>query len=156
MCIRDSFYEDHDGTLWIGTYDSGLFRYKNGRLTNINSAHGLFSDGAFCILEDGSGWFWMNSNQGIYRVQRDELNQFADVQLVRVNSVSYGPDDGLRNVEGNGGKLPAGLKASDGRLWFPTAGGVAMIDPKKAIRNSGPVPALIEDIRVDQNDAETQ
>jgi len=151
-----SFYEDHDGTLWIGTYDSGLFRYKNGRLTNINSAYGLFSDGAFCILEDGSGWFWMNSNQGIYRVQRDELNQFADGQLARVNSVSYGPDDGLRNVEGNGGKQPAGLKASDGRLWFPTAGGVAMIDPRKAIRNSGPVPAFIEDIRVDQNDAETQ
>jgi signal transduction histidine kinase/ligand-binding sensor domain-containing protein len=151
-----SLHEDHDGTLWIGTYDSGLFRYNNGRLTNINSAHGLFSDGAFCILEDDTGWFWMNSNQGIYRVRRDELNQFAENQLARVNSISYGPDDGLLNVEGNGGKQPAGLKASDGTLWFATAGGVAMIDPKKAIRNSGTVPSLIEDIRVDQNDVEHQ
>ena len=147
-----SFYEDHDATLWIGTYDSGLFRYKNGTVTKINSANGLFSDGVFCILEDDNGWFWMNSNQGIHRVRRDELNQFADGQIARVNSVSYGPDDGLLNVEGNGGKQPAGLKASDGTLWFPTAGGVATIDPKKAIRNSGSLPILIEDVRVDQTE----
>ena len=151
-----SLYEDHDGTLWIGTYDSGLFRYKNGKATKINSANGLFSDGVFCILEDEGGWFWMNSNQGIHRVRRDELNQFADGQIARVNSVSYGPDDGLLNVEGNGGKQPAGLKASDGRLWFPTAGGVAVIDPKNATRNSGPLPILIEDVKIDQNEVEPQ
>jgi signal transduction histidine kinase/ligand-binding sensor domain-containing protein len=151
-----SLYEDHDGTLWIGTYDSGLFRYKNSSVVNINSANGLFSDGVFCILEDDDGWFWMNSNQGIYRVKRDELNSFADGQLAIVNSVSYGPDDGLHNVEGNGGKQPAGLKASDGTLWFPTAGGVAVIDPRKATRNSGPLQVLIEDVRVDENDVEPQ
>jgi signal transduction histidine kinase/ligand-binding sensor domain-containing protein len=149
-----SLYEDHTGTLWIGTYDSGLFRFTNGRATNINSADGLFSDGVFCILEDDSGWFWMNSNQGIHRVRRDELNQFADGQMARVNSVSYGPDDGLLNVEGNGGKQPGGLKASDGTLWFPTAGGVAVIDPRRATRHSGPLPILIEDVRVDQNEVE--
>ena len=151
-----SLYETNDGTLWIGTYDSGLFRYKDGRVTNINSANGLFSDGAFCILEDDRGWFWMNGNQGIYRVRRDELNQFADGQLGRVNSVSYGPDDGLLNVEGNGGKQPGGLKASDGTLWFPTAGGIAVIDPKKAVRHGAPLPVLIEDATVDQNEIDAQ
>lgn len=150
-----SFYEDRDGALWIGTYDSGLFRYKNGIVRNINSAHGLFSDGVFCILEN-DGWFWMNSNQGIYRVRLDELNRFADGQIGSVNSVSYGPDDGLLNVEGNGGKQPAGLKASDGTLWFPTAGGIAVIDPRQANRKSGPPPILIEEVRVDQNEVEPQ
>ena len=151
-----SLYEDRDGNLWIGTYDSGLFRYRNGTLANINSANGLFSDGVFCILEDDGGWFWMNSNQGIYRVQRDELNKFADGQISSVNSISYGPDDGLLNVEGNGGRQPAGLKAADGKLWFPTAGGVAVIDPRKATRNSGALPILIEDVRIDQHEFEPQ
>jgi len=151
-----SLHETQDDTVWIGTYDSGLFRYKDGRVTNISSANGLFSDGAFCILEDDRGWFWMNSNQGIYRVRRDELNQFADGQLTRVNSVSYGPDDGLLNVEGNGGKQPGGLKASDGTLWFPTAGGLATIDPGTAVRHGAPLPVLIEDANVDQNEIDAQ
>ena len=110
----------------------------------------------FCILEDDDGWFWMNSNQGIYRVKRDALNKFADGQLASVNSVSYGPDDGLLNVEGNGGRQPAGLKASDGKLWFPAAGGVAVIDPRKATRNSSALPTLIEDVQVDQNEVDQQ
>jgi len=151
-----SLYEDHDGNLWIGTYDSGLFRYRNGALVNINSANGLFSDGAFCILEDDDGWFWMNSNQGIYRVKRDELNKFADGQVSSVTSISYGPDDGLLNVEGNGGRQPAGLKAADGKLWFPTAGGVAVIDPRQATRSSGSLPVIIEDAKIDQNEVQPQ
>jgi signal transduction histidine kinase/ligand-binding sensor domain-containing protein len=151
-----SLYEDRDGALWIGTYDSGIFRLKNNQLANVNSAKGLFSDGVFCILEDDDDWFWMNSNQGIYRVKRDELNKFADGQIPSVNSVSYGPDDGLLNVEGNGGRQPAGLKASDGKLWFPTAGGIAVIDRRKATRNASALPTLIEDVRVDQNETEPQ
>jgi signal transduction histidine kinase len=62
----------------------------------------------------------------------------------------------LLNVEGNGGKQPGGLIASDGTLWFPTAGGVAMIDPKKAVRHVASLPVLIEDARVDQNEIDAQ
>lgn len=144
------FYEDADGTIWIGGYDGGLTRYKNGVFKKITQNNGLFSNGVFVILEDESGWFWMNSNQGIYRVRRQELNDFADGKVESVTSVSYGPEDGLTEVEGNGGKQPAGLKAADGRLWFPMAKGVAIIDPKTIKRASTPPPVLIEEARIDQ------
>jgi len=149
-----SFYEDDEGTIWIGGYDNGLTRYKNESFAKITRRDGLFSGGVFCILED-DGWFWMNSNQGIFRVRRQELNDFADGKIESVTSVSYGPEDGLYNVEGNGGKQPAGLKASDGKLWFPTAGGVAVIDPKSARRNLPPPPVLIEEARIDQEQTQT-
>src|SRR5678815_1418560 len=68
-----------------------------------------------------------------------------------VASIAYGPEDGLTNVEGNGGKQPAGIKASDGKLWFPTAGGIAVVDPRKARRASGLPPVLIEDVLIDQS-----
>lgn len=144
-----SFYEDADGSVWIGGYDGGLTRYKNGAFTKITKSNGLFSDGVFVILEDDAGWFWMNSNQGIYRVRRSELNDFADGKIESVTSVSYGPEDGLLEVEGNGGKHPAGLKAKDGRLWFPMAKGIAVIDPKTAKPETAPPPVLIEDVRID-------
>ena len=146
-----SLYEDREGILWIGTYDSGITRFKDGKFANVTSKQGLFSDGVFCILEDDDGWFWMNSNQGIHRTRRKDLNDVADGRIPVVTSASYGPEDGLRNVEGNGGKQPAGLKASDGKLWFPTAGGIAVVDPQKARPVTVPPPVLIEDIVIDQS-----
>ena len=146
-----SLYEDTEGTLWIGTYDSGITRFKDGKFASVTSRQGLFSDGVFCILEDDAGWFWMNSNQGIHRTRRSDLNDVADGRKSVVTSASYGPEDGLRNVEGNGGKQPAGLKASDGKLWFPTAGGVAVVDPQKARPATVPPPVLIEDVMIDQS-----
>jgi signal transduction histidine kinase/ligand-binding sensor domain-containing protein len=148
-----SLYEDRDGTVWIGTYDSGLTRYAGGRFSTITSRHGLFSDGVFCLLEDDGGWFWMHSNQGIYRARRDELNAFADGRRASVTSVSYGPEDGLVNVEGNGGKQPACARAADGRLWFATAGGLAVVDPRRARQVSTP-RVVIEDHLIDGRETE--
>ena len=147
-----SLYEDDDGTLWIGTYDSGIARFKDGKIVQITTEHGLFSNGVFCILEDDAGWFWMNSNQGIYRVRRSDLNDLADGITTSVISASYGPEDGLLNVEGNGGKQPAGLKASDGRMWFPTAGGMAVIDPKSVHQDERAPEVLIEEVSVDRKE----
>jgi len=147
-----SLYEDREGTLWIGTYDSGVIRYKDGAFRTIAKKDGLYSDGVFCILEDDDGWFWMNSNQGIYRVRRQDLNDFADGRISTITSAGYGPEDGLLNVEGNGGKQPAGLRSSDGRLWFPTAGGLAVIDPTKVHRDERAPDVLIEEIKIDQKE----
>lgn len=146
-----SLYEDGEGTLWIGTYDNGLMRYKDGKFRSIKSKDGLHGDGVFCILED-KGWFWMSNNQGIYRVRRKELNDFADGRVSLVYSASYGPGDGLKNVEANGGRQPAGIKSSDGKLWFATAGGLAVIDPKDAYGEAAPPQVLIEDAAIDQEE----
>ncbi len=147
-----SLYEDRSGTLWIGGYDSGITRFKNGEFKSITSKQGLFSDGVFCILEDDAGWLWMNSNQGIHRVRRQDLNDVADGKLLTVTSASYGPEDGLKNVEGNGGKQPAGIRASDGKLWFPTAGGLAVVDPSLVQAESEPPRVLLEEILIDQKE----
>src|SRR5262249_25323864 len=70
-------YQDGDGVVWIGSYDGGLTRYEDGKFTRVTQADGLHSNGVFCILEDNHGWLWMNSNQGIYRVRKQELIGFA-------------------------------------------------------------------------------
>ena len=55
---------------WIGTYDGGLSRFKDGRFFNFNTENGLFSNGVFATVEDERGNFWMSSNKGIYRVNK--------------------------------------------------------------------------------------
>jgi signal transduction histidine kinase/ligand-binding sensor domain-containing protein len=139
-----AIYEDPDGTLWIGTYDSGLSRLKDGKFSTYNTSNGMFSNGVFAILEDGRGNFWMSSNQGIYRVSKQELNDFADGKLSKVTSTAYGKSDGMLNPECNGGRQPSALKNKDGKLWFPTQDGVAIIDPEAVPFNPNPPPVVIE------------
>jgi signal transduction histidine kinase/ligand-binding sensor domain-containing protein len=140
---------DSDGTLWIGTYDSGLGRFKDGRFTRYAMKEGLFDNGVFQILEDDFGWVWMSCNRGIYRVRKQELNDFAEGEIRTVTSVAFGKSDGMENVECNGGRWPAGIKARDGKLWFPTMGGVVMIDPATITTNANPPPIVLEDLKID-------
>ena len=147
-----SLYEDEDGTIWIGTYDEGLIRFKSGKFQKITKDDGLYRDNAFCLLEDDRGWFWINTNYGIYRVRKDDLNAFLDGKIERVTSLSYNKKDGLVNLEGNGGKQPAGFKRSNGELWFPTQGGVAVVDPSKIPENKLPPSVHIEEILVDRKE----
>jgi signal transduction histidine kinase len=140
--------QDADGSLWIGTYDSGLGRFKDGHFTRYTKKDGLYDDGVFQILEDDSGWFWMSCNRGIYRVRKQELNDFADGKIKTITSLAYNQSDGMPSAECNGGRWPAGVKTRDGKLWFPTMGGVAMIDPASIRTNMQPPPVVIEEMRI--------
>ncbi|HYJ47642.1 MAG TPA: two-component regulator propeller domain-containing protein, partial [Pyrinomonadaceae bacterium] len=142
-------HETGDGALWIGTYDSGLYRLRGGRFTHFTTNEGLFDNGAFQIIEDGRGNFWISCNLGIYRVRKSELDDFADGRAPKITSIPYNKRDGMLNSECNGGAQPAGLRASDGRIWFPTQQGVAVIDPAGVPSNLEPPPVVIESVVVD-------
>lgn len=143
-----TIYEDSDGMIWIGTYDSGISRFHDGKFANFTVAQGLFNDGAFQILEDKRRNFWISSNRGVYRVSRDELNAVADGTMPRVNSAAFGKADGMLSSECNGGRQNAGIAAADGKLWFPTQDGVIEIDPEAVTTNPIAPPVHIETVLV--------
>lgn len=145
-----SIYEDKEGNLWIGTYDEGLSRFKNGNFVNFKTENGLYNNGVFAIEEDERGNFWISSNRGIYRVKRQELNDFADGKIDKINSVSYGKEDGMLNNECNGGRQPASIKDKDGKFWFPTQDGVVVIDAKTEDYNTLPPAVIIESASVER------
>lgn len=149
-------YEDADGTFWIGTYDDGLSRFRDGRFVHYTMDQGLFDNGVFHISEDHHGRFWISCNRGIYRVSRQALNDFADGKISRVNSVAYGKRDGMLNIECNGGREPAGIVARDGKFWFPTQEGIAVVDPEAVHINPEPPPVLIESITLERNPIDFQ
>lgn len=145
-----SMYEDAAGTLWIGTYDEGLSRFKDGRFVNYRAENGLYNNGVFAIEEDARGNFWISSNRGIYRVSRQQLNDFADGKIEKINSVGYSKEDGMLSNECNGGRQPASLRDKDGRFWFPTQEGVAVIDAEAETYNDLPPPVVIESATVER------
>lgn len=142
-----AIHADLDGTLWVGTYGGGLSRLKDGRFVHYNTRSGLSDDFVSRILEDDQGNFWMSSNRGIFRVDRKELNDLADEKIRTITSVSYGAADGMRTSECNGGGQPAGWRTRDGKLWFATIKGAAVIDPRET--NEMPPEVAIEGVSLD-------
>jgi ligand-binding sensor domain-containing protein/signal transduction histidine kinase len=137
-----------DGSLWIGTRH-GLSRLREGRLTTYRSADGLFDDTILQVLEDGRGQLWMSSGRGIFRVSLAHLEDVAAGRRTTLSSTAYGEADGMRSSECEGGTQPAGIRARDGRLWFPTTRGLAVIDPARVRANDTPPPVTIEELSAD-------
>jgi ligand-binding sensor domain-containing protein/signal transduction histidine kinase len=143
-----SLYEDSDGTLWIGTNGGGLNRMKDGQLTAYTTRNGLLDDVVYRILEDGRKNLWLSCRKGIFHIDKKELDEFAQGRIPSITPVAYGTADGMITRECSGGGDPAGWRGSDGKLWFPTIKGVAMIDPERIKTNAQPPPVVIEQIRI--------
>lgn len=144
-----ALHADPNGAIWIGTAGGGLQRFHRGAFGRISARDGLHEDTIGRILEDGAGRFWMSSNRGIFSVPRAELEAFLEGKRATVTSTAYGPEDGMPAAECNAGTYPAGWAGRDGRLWFPTSRGVAVVDPARLAPN-GIVPSVtIEAVRAD-------
>jgi len=142
--------EDSDGTLWLGTNGGGLVRFRNGRFTIFTSKQGLLEDAIAQVLDDGHGSLWLSSYRGIFRIAKHQLEEVAAGKIEAVQSTAYGKSDGMKTLECTARNQPAGWRAANGSLWFPTAEGIALIDPNHLSRPVGPPPVVIELITADK------
>ncbi|WP_412067551.1 two-component regulator propeller domain-containing protein [Rubrivirga sp. IMCC43871] len=136
--------------VWAGTDGSGLLFLPSPqrRVARVTTTQGLPSDIVPQILEDGQGRLWMTSNQGVYVITARAAEAAArSGRALRVTLFTRA--DGLPATEANGGSQPAGARASDGTLYFPTAGGVGAIDPSRIPTNGRAPGVVIEGMTVD-------
>jgi signal transduction histidine kinase len=141
-----ALFEDGRGSLWIGTYDGGLIRLRDGKLSRIRKRDGLFEDGVFAILDDGAGRLWMSSNRGIHSVSLADLDAFADGRAASVSSRFLSRAEGMLSSECNGGMQPAGFRRADGTLVFPTQKGLVVVDPRAFRLNEIAPEVVIEGV----------
>jgi two-component sensor histidine kinase len=122
---------------------------RGDQFVSFTSRSGIAADVIYRILEDQQGNLWFSSNKGVFRVNKDELERVSKSEVSSVNAVFYGPADGTLTRECSGGGHPAGWKTADGRLWFATIRGIAVIDPANIPLNTVPPPTVIEQILID-------
>jgi ligand-binding sensor domain-containing protein len=147
-----TLFVDAKNTLWIGTFGRGLFRFENGRFTRYTTQQGLPDDTINNILEDAAANLWIGSNKGIFRISRHDLDAVAAGTSNTVHPIVFGKPDGMKSSETNAGSQPAGWRAHDGRLWFPTIQGVTVVDPARISLSDLPRPARVEQMLADEVD----
>ena len=125
---------------------AGLNRWRAGKIVRIASRQ--LPQRVIGILEDGSGYLWISSNTGIYRVSRDALGRMADGG-VEAEVMRFGVADGMRISECSSGGHPAAVKLKDGSLWFATLKGIARVDPEHMPVNRVAPQVAVERVSVD-------
>ena len=138
-----------DGSVWIGTPGAGLLRWRDGHFDSVTTSQGLPSDFICSIQADERGALWLGSYAGIVKVARAELDRCARGEIAAVNCFVLDTSDGLTSLEMAGGNQPAACSTPDGRLWFATSGGLAVVDPSRIRTNALPPPVRLEEVLVD-------
>jgi diguanylate cyclase (GGDEF)-like protein len=143
-----SLFADGDGSMWAGTQSGGLSHIRNGRMITWTPDQGLPDTSIGSIIGDDNGNMWFGGDTGIFRIAKKELSQAAG-QPGAVHPLVYGTADGLRSRETLYGSMPCAWKSRDGRLWFGTIEGVAVIDPAHIPVNTVVPPVWIERVKFD-------
>ena len=147
-------YGTPDGSMWICGGGLGLLRFKNGRVDHVGTEQGLFDDYIAQIVADKRGWFWFESDHGIFKVRQYELELALQNHNHHLFPVVYGRNEGLPSLAalvstGVPFALPHALCSHDGRVWLLTRMGVVVADPKLLPPSSVPPSVLLTQVAMD-------
>jgi len=132
--------------LWAGG-DFGLERLDGAHFVSVRAASGDPFVGLTGIVVTATGELWANGSAGIVRVLPAELAHAMRDPAYRVQSEVFDELDGVPGRTRSIRPTPSVIEASDGRLWFALAHGLASIDPKRLRRNPIPPPVEIWTVR---------
>jgi ligand-binding sensor domain-containing protein/AraC-like DNA-binding protein len=138
---------------WVATHGAGLKRIKSGidgtnaAVTSFTTAEGLASNFIYQFFEDFQGNFWFMSNNGVLRVNKKELNLFAQNGTGEINCTSFGVSDGMESSEFNNEfSHSSAIKTGSGELRFITKKGISIVNPAKIQINKTPPPVVVESV----------
>lgn len=144
-----ALYPDADNSVWVGTSGGGVSHIHNGRVDTWTPDQDVPDTSIGSILEDNNSHLWFGGDTGIFRIAKSEFTETEGKPAGKLHPTLYGTSDGLRSRETLYGSMPCAWKGRDGRLWFATIDGVAVIDPSHIPINTIVPPVWIEHVTFD-------
>lgn len=148
-----AFHPEPDGDLWIGT-SLGLLRIRGLSVQQFTQSAGFYGDAVFAILDDDDGHFWVSSNRGIAKLARTDIDALDRGDVEKIEAHWYGKNDGMLSQQANGASQTPAWRTHDGRMWFGTANGVVVVDPRRERTNLMPPLVSVERVLVDGKDVD--
>jgi signal transduction histidine kinase/ligand-binding sensor domain-containing protein len=132
------------GGLWVGTSGHGLARFQSGSWNLCSTLNGgLATDSIGYLIDDDAGNLWIGSYEGLMRVEKKSLADFA------ADAVKTVPCRTFLTRECSAGAQPAAVRTPDGKFFFPTITGVVGVNPADLKPDTHPPPVVIESVLVD-------
>ena len=135
-----ALHEDRHGTIWLGTFSSGLYAYDPATNTRrqFTTADGLSGNTVFGILEAEDGKLWISTGNGLSQLDR-QTKTFTN----------YDYSHGLDNLEYN---FNAYHQLRSQELLFGGLNGFTRFDPARINQNEFVPPVVLTGLR--QNNEE--
>jgi len=150
MAVREA----RDGTLWAGTYDSGVASYDGKQWTWYGRAEGLPSNQVRALFEASDGAMWVGTSQGTQRLTPDTKRDYTmqdglptdytlSIAQLRNGDMLIGTARGFVRISGEQVSVftrDQGFPASDvfafledlsGTLWIGTYEGLVRMEDAK-------------------------
>ncbi|MDX2019785.1 MAG: histidine kinase [Deltaproteobacteria bacterium] len=123
---------DRSSAVWIATAGEGLFRQSLGRqpVHVPQEATGL-PQRLHGLVLDRHDRFWLSSEQGVYRVQRQALVDLLDDRRESAVSLHFGLDSGLETLRCARDFSPSMFITPDDVVLVPTVAGFSAFDASR-------------------------
>ncbi len=144
-----SLFEESDGRLWIGTNGEGLRCLTDKGVTSYTTADGLPGMFIYSIIPDSSNRLWMSCESGVFSMDRDSLTAYPDGKVRILAPTLYNEFEGMPSGRCNGFCSPAVLISITGDWFYPTKGGVAVLDRESRSSLTHRPGVLLESVNAD-------
>jgi signal transduction histidine kinase len=150
ITVRE-IYAESSQRIWIASYSKGWYLYDNGRIIRLPDGPKDALKTVNAIIDDKHGYFWLSSNNGLFKVSRRALIDYSRNPLENVYFYSFTTKDHLPTNEFNFSS-PSYVWLSDSMLSLPTIKGLVWFYPYKIHLSLPDKGIFIEQIRVNQKD----
>ena len=153
-----SIYVANPNQVWLTVVNKGIYLYNGDQLTLFPPDENKYLHRAHCMVEDRNGYFWVPTNNGLFKINKDDLLKYVQHgrriksrgnsgDVDRDASLFYQYFDkksGFLINEFNGGCQPCALRLSNGYLSLPSLKGLVWFVPE-SVSPATPSKALMLD-----------
>jgi ligand-binding sensor domain-containing protein len=137
------------GGLALGTLN-GLLLRTSTKSRVLTQKEGLPGDTVLDVIEDPRGDLWIATTRAIARLSFTQWTAFAEGKVDNIHPEVYTSEDGLKSNTVLPLNQVTAIRAQDGKIWFPTARGLSVVDPR--LEPEPAVPASVDSIMVDDQE----
>lgn len=122
---------NHDGISWITTLNSGFFLYHNHQLIQMPFDKDKYLKTSHLIVEDHLGYLWISTNNGLFKVQKNELLKYNKNYHYKVNYYRYSKENGFNTNEFTVGANSFDKPLDNGEIAIPSLDGIVFFNPSQ-------------------------